>query len=51
MADRHYVEDCLETERVQPDMLWFAEPGWSVTVTLGRSGGRWQLLKVGNVYP
>jgi hypothetical protein len=67
LAARDYVEDCLEIERVQPGALWFAdgigpvavptraselaEPGWSVTVVLGRSGDRWQLLEVGNVYP
>lgn len=62
-----YIEDCLEIERVQPGALWFADgigpvavpakasklaqPGWSVTVVLGRSGERWQRLEVGNVYP
>jgi hypothetical protein len=24
LADRDYVEDCLQIERVQPGMLWFA---------------------------
>lgn len=67
LGARDYVEDCLEIERVQPGALWFADgigpvavpakasklaqPGWSVTVVLGRSGDRWQLLEVGNVYP
>jgi hypothetical protein len=27
-----------------------ARLGWSVTVVLGRSGERWQLLEVGNIY-
>lgn len=28
-----------------------AKPGWSVNIVMGRQGGRWHVLKVGNVYP
>lgn len=28
-----------------------AEPGWSINIVMGRAGGRWQVMEVGNVYP
>lgn len=28
-----------------------ARPGWSVNVVMGRAGGHWHVLEVGNVYP
>ncbi|MBA2373031.1 MAG: hypothetical protein H0V74_02355 [Chloroflexi bacterium] len=67
LADDDYVEDYLAIERVEPTALWFegeigpvpisaaaaklAQPGWSINVVLGRKGGKWRFLEVGNVYP
>lgn len=67
LADEDYVEDYLAIERVEPSALWFegdigpvpvsaaaarlAQPGWSINLALGRKGGKWHLLEVGNVYP
>jgi hypothetical protein len=67
LPDEDYVEDYLTISRVETDRLWFeggvgpleigeeasrlAEPGWSINIVLGRHGGRWQMLEVGNVYP
>jgi len=67
LADEDYVEDTLWIERVEPRALWFegdigpvpvsaaaaklAKPGWSMYVVLGRQGGKWHVLEVGNVYP
>jgi hypothetical protein len=67
LADEDYVEDTLWIERVEPAALWFeggigplpvsaaaaklAHPGWSINVVLGRKGGKWHVLEVGNVYP
>ena len=28
-----------------------ARPGWSVSIVMGRVGGRWHVLEIGNVYP
>lgn len=66
MPDEDYIEDYLIIERVDPGVLWFeggvgpvrvtkeissvAQPGWSVTIALGRSRGVWQILAAGNVY-
>lgn len=67
LADEDYVEDTLWIERVEPTALWFeggigpipvspaaaqlARPGWSMYLVLGREGGTWHVLEVGNVYP
>lgn len=67
LEDDDYVEDYLMIERVVPGELWFegeigpvrvasaisdiAQPGWSVNIVLGRAGGAWHVLEVGNVYP
>lgn len=67
LPDEDYIEDYLIIERVDPGVLWFeggvgpvpvkkeissvAQPGWSVSITLGRSRGVWQILAAGNVYP
>jgi len=67
LADEDYVEDYLAIERVESSALWFegdigpvpvsaataklAQPGWSINLVLGRKGGKWHLLEVGNVYP
>lgn len=67
LADEDYVEDSLWIERVEPTALWFegdigpvpvsaaaaklAQPGWSINLVLGRKGGKWHVLEVGNVYP
>lgn len=67
LADEDYVEDYLAIERVEPSALWFegdigpvpvsaaaaklAQPAWSINLVLGRKGGKWHLLEVGNVYP
>jgi hypothetical protein len=67
LADEHYVDDYLTIERVEPTALWFegglgplavgaavaklAQPGWSVSLVLGRKSGKWHLIEVGNVYP
>lgn len=67
LADEDYLEDTLWIERVEPLALWFegdigpvpvsaaaaklAQPGWSLNVVLGRKGGTWHVLEVGNVYP
>jgi hypothetical protein len=67
LDDEDYIEDYLMIERVEPGALWFegrigsvpvpesaaelAQPGWSITLTLARSAGRWHIVEVGNVYP
>ncbi|HVC75231.1 MAG TPA: hypothetical protein VND96_01810 [Candidatus Micrarchaeaceae archaeon] len=67
LADDDYIEDYLTISRVEPGVLWFeggvgplvvgetasrmAEPGWSINIVMGRQGGRWHVLEVGNVYP
>lgn len=67
LGEDDYVEDHLMIERVEPGALWFegrigpvpvpeaaaklAQPGWSVTLVLARSAGRWHIVEVGNVYP
>lgn len=61
------VDDFLVVERVAPGRLWFldgvgpikvpeaasrvARAGWTINLVLGRSGDRWDVLEVGNVYP
>jgi hypothetical protein len=60
LADDDYIEDYLAVERVEPLALWFeggigpvpvsaaaaklAQPGWSISVVLGRKGGTWHVL-------
>jgi hypothetical protein len=67
LADEDYIDNYLTIERVEPTALWFeggvgpvtvgaaaaklAQTGWSVNLVLGRKGGKWQVLEVGNVYP
>ncbi len=67
LADEDYLEDYLFIEKVEPGALWFergigpvkvpakagklAQPGWSINIVLGRKGGTWRILEVGNVYP
>lgn len=67
LADDDYIEEYLTISRVEPGVLWFegvvgplevgetasrlAKPGWSVNIVMGRQGGRWHVLEVGNVYP
>ncbi|MDQ6781980.1 MAG: hypothetical protein M3063_00730 [Actinomycetota bacterium] len=67
LGDDDYIEDYLTINRVEPGLLWFeggvgpvkvpraasalAQAGWSVSVSLGRSRGQWQVVEVGNVYP
>jgi len=67
LADEDYVEDTLWIERVEPSALWFegdigpvpvsaaaaklAQPDWSMYVVLGRQGGTWHMIEIGNVYP
>ena len=67
IADDDYVEDYLAIEKVEPGALWFdggigpvpvpkaasniAQAGWSVNISLARSGTTWRILEVGNVYP
>jgi hypothetical protein len=67
LEDDDYIEDFLMIDRVEPGELWFegdlgpvkvpraasalAQPGWTLSITLARSRGRWQLLEVGTVYP
>jgi len=67
IADEEWIEGHLQIARVDPGALWFegdigpvkvpktastlAQVGWSVTITLARLRGRWQVLEVGNVYP
>jgi hypothetical protein len=67
IADDDYIEDYLAIEKVEPGALWFeggigpvavpkaasniAQTGWSVNVSLARSGQTWHILEVGNVYP
>ena len=67
VPDDDWVEDSLFIDRVEGKTIWFeggigplevapeaaklAQPGWQVTVTLGRYKGKWHLLEVGNVYP
>jgi hypothetical protein len=62
-----WLRDFLVIERVAPGRIWFEEvvgpvkvpevasrlarPGWTVNIVLGRVGGRWHILEVGNVYP
>lgn len=65
--DSDYVEDYLTIDRVEPGRLWFeggigpvkvskaasdlAQPGWSLTIGLARTGTGWQVVEAGNVYP
>jgi hypothetical protein len=67
LADEDYVEDQFIISRVEPGRLWFeedigpvkvpkaatdlAQPGWTVSVALGRVRGQWRIVQVGNVYP
>jgi hypothetical protein len=67
LADGDYIEDYLMIEKVGPGVLWFeggvgpvkvsagaaklAQPGWSMSVTLARTGSRWQIVEAGDVYP
>ena len=66
VGDEDYVEDYLMIDKVEPGALWFeggigpvtvpkaasniAQVGWSVNISLGRAGGTWHILEVGNVY-
>lgn len=65
--DDDLVEGHLTIDRVQPGELWLeraigpvkvskaasrlAQPGWSLSIRLARSGKQWQIVEVGNVYP
>jgi hypothetical protein len=67
LSDDDYLKDYLTIERVGPGEIFFeggigpvlvtraaydvAEPGWSVSIVLGRVGKKWQVLGAGNVYP
>ena len=67
IPDKDWVEGHLQITRVDPGALWFQggvgpvkvpqtasvldQVGWSVTITLARLRGQWQVLEVGNVYP
>ena len=67
IGNEDYVEDYLAIEKVEPGALWFdggigpvpvpkaasniAQAGWSVNISLARSGTIWHILEVGNVYP
>lgn len=67
LPDENWVEDHLAITDVEPGRIWFedgvgpievpraasdlAQPGWSLFVTAARTGGRWNLLEVGFVYP
>ena len=61
------IEDFLVVDRVAPGRIWLigvdgplkvpetasriARPGWTINLVIGRVGGVWRVLEVGNVYP